>query len=239
MRVRLYSDIHFEFHDQPYEWIEKIDLEDVDVLVLAGDIGTCDDLPDLLSMICRKAPGKVLYTPGNHEFYRAGWDTTWAAIRRVKNKNFKCLYNEVTEIEGQRFLGSTLWFPRTMTAMLQLPGWSDCIMIPDYGKWVFQEHYKAVAFFEEHLQKGDVVFTHMLPSWRCISERFKDSSTNCFFLGDVGHLITEREPKLWMHGHTHDSVHTELSKTTIVTNPYGYRGRELNSEFQWDFDIQI
>jgi Icc-related predicted phosphoesterase len=80
------------------------------------------------------------------------------------------------------------------------------------------------------MKKGGktVVITHHLPSRRLVSARFwpKDGSdgANGGFVGDCDNIIALHEPNLWIHGHTHDTIDTELWKTRIICNPAGYRG---------------
>lgn len=75
-----------------------------------------------------------------------------------------------------------------------------------------------------------VVITHHLPSRRLVSARFwpgdGSDGANGGFVGQCDDLLakTEIAPWLWIHGHTHDTIDTELWKTRIVCNPAGYRG---------------
>ena len=78
-----------------------------------------------------------------------------------------------------------------------------------------------------------VVITHHLPSRRLVSARFwpKDGSdgANGGFVGQCDDILAyDHAPSIWIHGHTHDTIDTQLWKTRIVCNPAGYRG-EWNS----------
>ncbi len=94
------------------------------------------------------------------------------------------------------------------------------------------EHKKQKKEIERYLSQPfdgrTVVVTHHLPSRRLVSARFwpKDGSdgANGGFASDCDNLIATKEPWLWIHGHTHDTIDTELWKTRIVCNPAGYRG---------------
>ena len=46
-----------------------------------------------------------------------------------------------------------------------------------------------------------------------------------------GGLIIEHRPRLWLHGHSHASVSTQIGETTVLCNPLGYAVEEVNSEF--------
>lgn len=79
-----------------------------------------------------------------------------------------------------------------------------------------------------------VVVTHHLPSRRLVSARFwpHDGSdgANGGFVGACENILAyDHAPALWIHGHTHDSIDTELWKTRIICNPAGYRGEWMSS----------
>jgi len=44
-------------------------------------------------------------------------------------------------------------------------------------------------------------------------------------------LIMDRQPRLWIHGHTHDTIKATLGATSILANPFGYFRREVNPNF--------
>lgn len=80
-----------------------------------------------------------------------------------------------------------------------------------------------------------VVVTHHLPSRRLVSARFWPSNgsdgANGGFVGDCDNILAyDHAPDLWIHGHTHDTIDTELWKTRIICNPAGYRG-EWSTKF--------
>lgn len=116
MRIQLLSDLHLErYHDfQP-----RI-AQGIDVLVLAGDIGsyqpgsrlTDDDFG--LERFSPLRPGascpKVLFVPGNHEFDMLEFDATYARLRAACERlGITWLEREVVTIGRVRFVGTTLW----------------------------------------------------------------------------------------------------------------------------------
>ena len=84
------------------------------------------------------------------------------------------------------------------------------------------------GYLEIPYEGKTVVVTHHLPSRRLVSKRFWPSDgsdgANGGFASDCDNMICTLEPNLWIHGHTHDTIDTELWKTRIVCNPAGYRG---------------
>ena len=45
---------------------------------------------------------------------------------------------------------------------------------------------------------------------------------NAFFVCDMASHVHERQPKLWIDGHSHDRCDYRLGKTRVVANPLGY-----------------
>src|SRR3954463_4340612 len=107
MKIRLLSDLHLEHSKRhpPFEFPPA----PADVVVLAGDI---DNGTRAIDWAEHTFPGsKVLYVPGNHEFYEAELSEAAAALqeRASRSHNVHVLDNEELIVDGARFLGSTLW----------------------------------------------------------------------------------------------------------------------------------
>ncbi|MET0962748.1 MAG: metallophosphoesterase [Noviherbaspirillum sp.] len=116
MRIQLISDLHLE----DYPDFVPAAAPEVDVLVLAGDIGSyqpgsllTDDEFALGRFSPRRAGAKwprVLYTPGNHEFDALDYDATYSRLRRIcEALGIEWLEREIIEIGPVRFVGTTLW----------------------------------------------------------------------------------------------------------------------------------
>jgi Icc-related predicted phosphoesterase len=72
------------------------------------------------------------------------------------------------------------------------------------------------------LGADDVVVTHHLPAFDRVPGRFARSAMNFFVCCDMASHVRERQPKLWIHGHSHDRCDYVLGKTRVVANPLGY-----------------
>lgn len=143
------------------------------------------------------------------------------------DKNITILDCQIKTIKKQRFLGCSLWYDPDKTQ----GNWSDFVYY-DREK-ISQHHQKEVAFLYDNLQENDVVITHFLPSHTCTHPRWKNYDSNCFFVGEeLQELIIERKPKLWIFGHTHDSMDFYLGQTRMVCNPYGYYPGGLNPNYE-------
>ncbi len=116
MRVQLLSDLHLELHP---EFMPQA-ATDVDVLVLAGDIGsyqtgsqlTGDDfgLERFSPLRPQSRWPRVLFTPGNHEFDALEFADTYTRLRQICEKlGIEWLEREIVTIGAVRFVGTTLW----------------------------------------------------------------------------------------------------------------------------------
>lgn len=239
MKIRFMSDLHCEFYqDQGKTLIESLSETDADVLVLAGDIAVGRGIAGALGWFSEKFPDvRILYIHGNHEFYRSNYREVKEVMDGLSLPNVTWMENDIVEIGGQRFLGTTLWYISTPLMEMQKSGWSDFRLIGSPG-WIPRQGAMAVEWLEANLQEGDVVLTHMLPSPDCVSPRWKEEATNSFFVNDVTDLIVERKPKLWIHGHTHDSRDVVIGDTRVVCNPCGYP-HDYNFEFDNRLTIEI
>lgn len=243
MQLRVLSDLHLEFMgDQSDDYVRSLDLTDVDVCVLAGDIDVERCVAPTLRVFAESNPDvNFVFVPGNHEYYHYGYRELWRDLASLThNPNMHILNGDVITLHGQRFLGHTLWFPPTRAALDNQNEWSDFWSIGGLDFWFAQEHSNALAAFRQYMQPGDVVVTHHLPSYDCVSPHWVTAWTNCYFVApDCHDLIAEREPALWIHGHTHDSVDTTIGTTRVVCNPRGYWPRMLNPNFDPGFTIEL
>jgi Icc-related predicted phosphoesterase len=248
MRVLPLSDLHFEFHaDGGKEFVESLDPRGVDLLVLAGDIGRMDVGIDKMLALFRKRFGcPIVFVHGNHEFF---FSSRPAVLRATKNAVSKLrgvhwLDNEVVEIGGHRILGTTLWYGRARAPKDPLlvstdDDWTRGLVrkvtekgivdwtYPDFEiagflDWVYEEHERSLRFLRDNLRQGDIVVSHFLPMQQSVPMRFAGSLTGCWFVTDVEPLIAERQPALWIHGHTHESSDYHFGPTRVVCNPLGY-----------------
>ena len=82
MKIQIASDLHLEMsrHHEP-EIHDFFPVEDRDVLVLAGDIGTYMNAWSFIEQELRRSP--VVYVPGNHEYrsWRASSASPLSAAR--------------------------------------------------------------------------------------------------------------------------------------------------------------
>ena len=99
------------------------------------------------------------------------------------------------------------------------------------------------AIVVRHEQSSDHAFLEVYDGsrlrWRGMVPRYAGHPLNPFFVCDLERLILERRPRLWLHGHTHNSVRTKLGETSLFCNPFGYVGIELNPEFEAQLIVDV
>ncbi len=67
MKLQIMSDLHLEFYkDRGKSFLESLDLTDIDVLILAGDIATRGLIESTLNWFAKNYK-QVVYVHGNHE----------------------------------------------------------------------------------------------------------------------------------------------------------------------------
>jgi predicted phosphodiesterase len=235
LKFQVISDLHLEFHpDGGQSLLASMDFQGADVLLVAGDLCSSKSIAASLDLLCGACPKPIFYVPGNHEYYGSSFANVDAHLSSLEDAHpqLTVLNNKAVTLGGRRILGTPLWFPdqpgnKGYEGML-----NDFRLIRGFRRDVYGAHAKALQFLEGELRQGDVVVTHHLPSLQSISPRFQSSPLNRYFASPLDALIMERQPALWVHGHTHDSTDYSLGQTRVVCNPYGYLGHELNSG--WD-----
>lgn len=246
MKALVVSDLHFEFHrDGGLSFVES--LPDADVCLCPGDLSSSHELWDALCLLLWKYP-HVVYTYGNHEFYGSNIPKVKANVKKLlgrlpkmdeKYGKLHVLDNSTCEIEGRRFVGTTLWFRKVPGSPEYERMLNDFSKIGNAHQRIYEENEKALAFLEETVTGDDIVLTHHMPALESVHPKYAGSPLNRFFLCDVSPLIHERQPKLWVHGHTHESCDYCLGRTQVLCNPFGYAAYEENPAFNPELIVEI
>lgn len=240
LNVRCISDLHDEFElDGGRAFYEAQDPTGVDVLILGGDITS--DKKELAFQILSKKFKNILYVMGNHDFWRSHHQDTiiWAKQLEVKYPGVRVLDNNIVEIQGQRFLGGTLWTPEDKKSKHLERLMNDFWMINGgASQFIYSENVKTTKFLEDNVRDGDVVVTHHLPSWEAISDFWKGNSLNVFFANDLDHILYDKKV-VWFHGHSHDSFDKVIGHSRVIRNPRGYTPNGLNRGFRPNMIVEI
>ncbi len=239
MKLHILSDIHTEFSD-----FEPPDTE-ADVVVLAGDIGVGTGG---IEWAARQFPDvPVIYVPGNHELYGHDVQNT-NLLSAAAPSNIHVLIDDACEIDGVRFLGSTLWtdFRLYGEGEAWFSSQQATALIEDFvsihiGERQFtpedsvEIHESSKAWLMSELEKtvdgSTVVVTHHLPALPSIAAQYKNDPLSPAFASRLDGVIEKYRPDLWINGHTHVACDYEIFGTRVVCNPRGYPSEEQGSHF--------
>ena len=249
MKIQIASDLHLEFGHSPIRRNQVVG----DVLVLAGDIATSPRhlVEKLRHFVPKELP--VICVLGNHEFYDHDWNSAIGEYRNALDHSgidVHLLENESIEINGVRFLGTTLWtdFFGGKSGEICEEGMADFFLILKDGeplKWpdVASRHKESREWLSNELNTPfpgpTIVVTHHAPSVLSQHPRWAGSTISGAFFSNLDELIEETGPALWIHGHTHDSCDYKIGKTRVICNPFGYVDIEKNWNYKADFVVEV
>lgn len=225
------SDIHLECYrdvNAAIKFLEYIrPTETADVLLLTGDIWSLhNDICLIYLDEFRKWAVEIVYVPGNHEWYGVSPTTDGKdMLQALNDEGLRVLgpgYYDSFTYEGMRFVGSTCWYPDRPLIRQKLMNWSDKSSIRGFIPWWEKFQLEERQHLWNNMQEGDIIISHMLPTWDCISAQYEGDSYNCLYVADLMDLIVEKKPKLWFHGHSHDALDITIGDTRILRNPIGY-----------------
>ena len=255
MRIQILSDLHIEFSGNRIPALAPA----AELVILAGDLAPV--LNANVGDVAERWAGadKILYVPGNHEYYGSDIDAAREELAR------QCLQHGVTlldpdavTVDGVRFIGATLWTDFLLEGVAD-EAWAHLEVgrgLADFtgairhrggrdGRFTTIEsalrHAEHRAFIEAELEKAEasgltpVVITHHAPSPKCIRPWFAKSRLNPGFASDLDAVIARYQPPLWVHGHMHDRIDERLGETRVVCNPGGgtTRWRGMSSTWHW------
>lgn len=235
MRIISYSDLHLEFGSG---W--RLPPEaDGDVLVLAGDIVTFNDYEPLKRLVDGwKKP--VLYVTGDHEYYTRQpmneEDTNFRAWLQANCPQVSLLLDEGISMGGLNFFGGTMWTDfdgGNQTAMnTAREQMNDFRLIHTADNMPFtpaksiDQHRKffdaLLAWFEKDLDGPRVVISHTAPITNPRTKFGGSPLRHAFNSLDMVKVIEQRQPALWVYGHTHECDDQTVGKTRIISNQLGY-----------------
>lgn len=223
MKIRLISDIHCEFDSDNGEYfLESFPNEDIDVLIIAGDLATGKSIfTNALRKLCDKFPN-VVYVMGNHEYWGSSIADRISELEELDDEidNLHFLENRSITIDGQKFVGCTMWFKEDPVHTSGT--WIDFRATEGGCHDIFEQNDKSVEFLNNNVTEDSIVITHHLPTWGCVDKQWQGESTNCYFVCDVEDIILKHNPKIWCHGHSHSAIDFMADKTRIIRNPRAY-----------------
>ena len=239
MKLFICSDIHSEFFGGLSNTTESLDIfPEADGIIVSGDLTTKSYILNDLKFLCDKYR-YVIYVTGNHEFYNSSFPEIEDILSKVPYKNLYWLNDSICNIEGINFVGGTLWFNDDPLNQIYEKRLNDFSRIQDFRREVYIRNQKTIKFFDTcHIDNKTVVITHHLPSYESVNEKYIGDGLNRFFVSELESLITSKQPRIWIHGHSHDSSDYQIKNTRILCNPLGYP-HERNRNFRKDLIIDL
>jgi len=214
--LHIVSDIHVEDGTK----IQTVICPDPDgILILAGDLtrvfsGTSLFVDSLMD-ICSKF-NKVIFIPGNHEYYcirgKESMGNIFLTIKSLTRsiKNLIVLDNESYTIGDTVIFGSTFWsytpeFWRKIPIYVGMKGDERLITNREYNELHLKSLIaleKAIKYTEEQNKKM-VVVTHYPPSDRgTVDPKYKDSPDRMMYYSHNDHILENKVILRWIFGHT-------------------------------------
>ena len=222
------SDTHLNMWKYKPEQIASIFPGTSPNLVLAGDIGDPDEASLHTALeIARRKYKRVIYIPGNHEFYvkepkskktPAG---TLAWFQKLDDQwdNFHFFYRRTELIDGVRIIGAT--------------GWSTSPKMNVWSNSISDEGRKDREFIGQALSLSKdpaLIITHYPSTLRVIQENFRNKITEYDYGQNLEYMF-HSPLHTWTFGHVHQAHDTMVPYTSatnvsgnvrILCNPYGY-----------------
>jgi len=265
LKIQLLSDLHNEFlrkgkNTPEHRWSGSIPDTDADLVVLAGDIDTGTHGVEWAITESRRLAKKIIYVPGNHEFYGHEYHAMKSEISRLcDGTDVYCLDPGMTIHQGVRFIGATLWTNYEADSSVSPEMSMDYIdgALADHWRIKFIQddssrrfmpqdalalHVKQLGWLEQQLNSPHdgrtVVVTHHGPHPVCQHPHFPMSKMSAAFHSDLGYLIEKNEIEVWAFGHTHANLDCMIAGTRIVSNQAGYPGENV-AGFEANFTIEL
>jgi len=233
MSFQVISDIHLDIIDNTnMNNIVKC-IDDNNMLILAGDIGNVSSDKNKIKLLnfikyCSLNWKYVIYILGNHEFYDIN-NTINDIIILYKDifkvyKNVYILNDEYIDINGIRYIGSTLWSKPCETTIKHI----KCIRrIKDITlEKLIKINTKSINYIINKTNDSKIpiiIITHfpIINDYRMIDKKYKDNIINDYFMNDYINLIkNNKNIEMCINGHTHTCCNFYKSDILFVSYPY-------------------
>jgi predicted phosphodiesterase len=258
MRLWIGSDFHIEA-SRGWDLPPPNARPNFDVLVIAGDL-----IPRAergVAWLRERVSNRVVFVPGNHEFYGCDIDRTVEKARQAAaGTNLHILQNDAVVIDGVLFVGATLW------TNFELFGNRDLAMrraaegMNDYRRIrkrrylerlrpadTLDRHFESREFIKRVTRESSVAKKVVVTHHGCVREALKAGTEtdilSAAYTSDCSDLLENVD--LWVYGHTHDSRDFRVGSTRVVSNGKG-RGpwlpkqrRSDNVSFDPNYVIEI
>ncbi len=226
----------------------------IDLLLLPGDIGVGTEGLEYADAAATFLRVPILYAVGNHEYYRR----EIIELNREIETSMACNSGRVTFLERRcahltvsgrqiTILGTSLWTDYAATHDV------DAAMAA--ARWHLNDHrliqigtrrFHPEDALELHTQAREwlaaeipaaranadfvIVMTHHAPIIEANPPQYIGGELSPAFVSEMRAEILDWQPDLWVWGHTHHSMTTEIGRTRLVSAQRGYVGSEAGAE---------
>lgn len=202
MKIGILSDLHLYF-DPTWNFVPEDDV----YYICAGDIS--ESRVDRNKFI-KSHEGHMFTVLGNHDFYR---ESFWVGP------------GHTVEIGGLKIAGATLW--TEMNSPLDWHIYKNSLIDAKYINFMTEAAYNEAHKIQKEFlltSNADIIVSHHAPTRKSIHPRYENNAMNHCFASDMEEDIMNMHnpPKLWIHGHTHDSFDYMIGNTRVVCHPKGY-----------------
>lgn len=252
------SDVHLEHGGLNFN------LPPADILLLAGDICQVNYLKnsseflknektasEFINTVSRKY-NKVVWVPGNHEYYDGCIDLTNDIVAQYFKRNGidNVSYSEfgTHETHDVKIIYATLWtdmkkmnplvvadatFFMNDYRLINKINTSECVdpsqrpLIPTDTLELHQKHRLHIQNESTNTDKKVVVMTHHAPLVDLARHTHGYGPTDYYYgCTDMEDLIKDNNIHTWVYGHTHSRDCREIYGTQFMSNCRGYLGHE-------------
>jgi Icc-related predicted phosphoesterase len=261
-----FSDIHQECPENAWDPQEHAPAS-ADVVVVAGDV----NIPLTASVLWlneRMAGSRVVFVPGNHEFWRGkddrySYQDQVAAARDIANGFGIDLLveGESTVIGDTRFVGGTGW-----TDFAVRPPWVNMSgamsearrRMNDYSRIRYggnrskdrldprdtlylhrKTSTRIAAVLYEEFAGPTVVVTHHAPHPQSLGSPVEMFDVPQAYASSMGAIIERTKPNLWLHGHLHGQADYVVGETRILMNARGHACEPSCKGFQPGLVVEV
>ncbi|MBI6724823.1 metallophosphoesterase [Pseudomonas viridiflava] len=232
IKVACWSDLHLDYD---YEYLSRLRRPQADVLLLPGDLACDHDLVLKALHQCSEWFGHVIFVPGNHEHEGKDITESRLAIGSMKvPANCHILDDGFVDIEGVRFIGSTLWSDcgdaesQALIEQYILPAWrirnGDRAFTAADSTHLHDRMLSYIGYQlaeSRRLGLNAAVITHYAPSLKSVAARYLASKVNGAFFTELTDFIELHQPAFWFHGHLHDESRYNIDQCNVICNPSG------------------
>ena len=235
MIVQIASDIHIEkvFPTKMVITDFIIPMERVEILILAGDIGSIYHEENLkhFFLSCKEHFPNVIFVPGNNEYYlREGFEkNSMKELNKIleimcKESDILLLNNSYVELEEYIIFGSTWWslIPENLNMRIFKDNGNQ-IDSDDFNIMHFQSRQCLNQVLEKKGNKNLVVVSHYCPTkFGTMNMHHKNND----FIDLIPYYFSSSEKYLkglvdtWIFGHTHvfRDFYFDNGPTRVISN---------------------